>query len=64
MLDRRRALHRDIAAEHPDWPIIPLVSAVEQCAVQQQPVGAFAPTSAANAAFNELWARIERELSA
>jgi len=64
MLDRRRGLHRDIAAEHPDWPIIPLASAVEQCAVQQQPVGAFAPTSAANAAFNELWARIERELSA
>ena len=64
MLDRRRALHRDIAAEHPDWPIIPLVSAVEQCAVQQQPVGAFAPGTAATAAFNQLWARIERELSA
>lgn len=64
MLDRRRALHRDIAAGHPDWPTIPLASVVEQCAVQQQPVGAFAAASAPAAAFNELWARIERELSA
>ncbi|KHL24694.1 chromosome partitioning protein ParA [Croceibacterium mercuriale] len=64
MLDRRRALHRDIAAEHPDWPTIPLASAVEQCAVQQQPVGAFAPASAATTAFGQLWTRIERELAA
>ena len=63
MVDRRRALHREIAAEHPDWPTIPLASTVEQCAVQRQPVGAFAPGSAATAAFNQLWARVERDLA-
>ncbi|WP_121115876.1 ParA family protein [Croceibacterium ferulae] len=64
MLDRRRALHREIAAEHPDWPAIPLASAVEQCAVHRQPVGAFAPGTSATSAFNQLWTRVERELSA
>lgn len=63
MLDRRRALHRDFAAANPDWPVIPLASTVEQCAVRRQPVGAFAPRSAAGRAFAELWAAIERRLA-
>ena len=63
MLDRRRALHRDFAAANPDWPVVPLASTVEQCAVRRQPVGAFAPRSAAGRAFAELWAAIERRLA-
>lgn len=62
MLDMRRTLHREAQAEHPDWPAIPFASAVEQCAVRQQPVSAFAPHSPAARSFNQLWAAIERKL--
>lgn len=63
MLDLRRTLHREARDEHPDWPVIPYASAVEQCAVRQQPVGAFAPTSPAAAAIKFLWKAIERKLA-
>jgi cellulose biosynthesis protein BcsQ len=63
MLDRRRALHRAVRAEHPDWPAIPLASAVEQCAVRQQPLGAFAPKNAATRSFGQLWTAVERCLA-
>lgn len=63
MIDGRRALHRAAREEHPDWPVIPLASAVEQCAVRRQPVGAFAPTSPAARAFGQLWTAIERRLA-
>ena len=63
MLDRRRNLHRDAAAQHKGWPIIPLASAVEQCAVRQEPVGAFAPLSPAARGFRQLWTAIERKLA-
>jgi cellulose biosynthesis protein BcsQ len=63
MLDLRRSLHRAAREEHPDWPVIPYASAVEQCAVRQQPVGAFAPSSPAAKAFAQLWAAIEAKLA-
>ncbi|MEO0062644.1 MAG: hypothetical protein RLZZ08_1204 [Pseudomonadota bacterium] len=63
MVDGRRALHRAAMAEHPDWPVIPLASAVEQCAVRCLPVGAFAPTSPAARAFGQVWTAIERKLN-
>lgn len=63
MIDGRRALHRAAREEHPDWPMIPLASAVEQCAVRRQPLGAFAPTSPAARAFGQLWTAIERKLA-
>ena len=64
MIDRRRASHRAAMTEHPDWPVIPMASAVEQMAARQAPVGAFAPTSAAAQAFARLWAGIESRLIA
>ena len=64
MIDRRRTLHREAADDNPRWPIIPLASAVEQCAVRQQPVGAFAPKSPAMRGFRQLWTAIERKLTA
>jgi len=63
MLDLRRSLHREARAQHPDWPVIPYASVVEQCAVRQQPVGAFAASSPAAKAFAHLWAAIERKLA-
>lgn len=63
MIDRRRTLHLEALAANPAWPAIPLVSAVEQCAVQRRPVGAFAPRSPAAIAFARLWDGIERKLA-
>lgn len=62
MVDRRRTLHREAMAANPDWPVIPLASAIEQCAVQRAPVGAFAPTSPAARDIALLWRAIERKL--
>ncbi len=64
MLDMRRALHKAAREANPDWPAIPLASAVEQCAVERQPVGAFAPRSPAARAMSQLWTAIERKLAA
>lgn len=62
MLDLRRTLHREAQEANPDWPTIPMASAVEQCAVRQEPVGAFQPRSPAAVAFRRLWTAIERKL--
>ena len=63
MIDRRRTLHQEAIAANPAWPIIPLLSAAEQCAVRRQPVGTFAPRSPAAQAFGHLWNGIERKLA-
>jgi cellulose biosynthesis protein BcsQ len=63
MIDGRRALHRQARDDHPDWPVIPLASAVEQCAVRREPLGAFAPTSPAARSLGQLWTAIERRLA-
>lgn len=63
MLDLRRGLHKQARETNPTWPIIPLASAVEQCAVERKPVGAFAPRSAAARAMAQLWTAIERKLA-
>lgn len=64
MLDMRRTLHREAREANPGWPAIPLASAVEQCAVRQQPVGVFAPRSPAARSLQQLWTAIERKLAA
>jgi cellulose biosynthesis protein BcsQ len=63
MLDLRRSLHKDAREANPKWPAIPLASAVEQCAVERKPVGAFAPRSPAARAITGLWTAIERKLA-
>ncbi|WP_374412418.1 ParA family protein [Novosphingobium colocasiae] len=63
MLDLRRAFHRQAREAHPDWPSVPYASAVEQCAVHHQPVGALAPASPAAQAFAALWQAIDRKLA-
>jgi len=63
MLDMRRGLHREAREAHPDWPVIPYASSIEQCAVRQRPVGVTAPASAAAQSFAQLWQAIERKLA-
>ncbi|MFA6219665.1 MAG: ParA family protein [Erythrobacter sp.] len=63
MIDRRRALHREALEQHPDWPVIPLASAYEQCAVQRQPIGALAPGSLAARRIGDLWRAIDLKLA-
>ena len=63
MVDRRRALHADALARHPDWPIIPMASAVESAATSRRCLGAIAPRSVAAIAFAELWTHIEKRLA-
>ncbi|MDY7097097.1 MAG: ParA family protein [Pseudomonadota bacterium] len=63
MLDMRRTLHKEAREANPDWPAVPLASAVEQCAVERKPVGAFAPRSPGARAFTQLWTAIERKLA-
>jgi cellulose biosynthesis protein BcsQ len=63
MLDLRRSLHKEAREANPQWPAIPLASAVEQCAVERKPVGAFAPRSPAARAMSQLWTAIERKLA-
>ncbi len=64
MVDRRRRLHADAVAAQPDWPTIPMASAVEAMAEHRAPLGNYAPRSAAAVAFGNLWTTIERRLSA
>jgi chromosome partitioning protein len=63
MVDRRRSLHREAREANPGWPVIPMASAIEQCAVRLQPVGMFAPSSPAAKGFAQLWTAIERKLA-
>jgi chromosome partitioning protein len=63
MLDLRRKLHREAREANPDWPAIPYSSAIEQCAVRQQPVGAFAPSGPAARSFSLLCNAIEKKLA-
>ncbi|MEM7687899.1 MAG: ParA family protein [Pseudomonadota bacterium] len=63
MVDMRRTLHREAREANPKWPVVPLASAIEQCAVERKPVGAFAPRAPAARAFAQLWTAIERKLA-
>lgn len=63
MVDRRRRMHMDAVAAHPDWPVVPMASVVEASAAAHRAVGEVAPRSAAAAAFLDIWQRIERRLA-
>lgn len=64
MVDRRRALHREALAQHPDWPAIPMASAFEAMTERRAPLGAFAPrVSVGMEAVAALWRRVEGALA-
>lgn len=63
MVDRRRNLHKAALELEPQWPVVPMASAVEQMAVARAPIGSFAAASPAGDAFARLWRGIEKKLS-
>ncbi|KKC27515.1 ParA family protein [Sphingomonas sp. SRS2] len=63
MVDRRRAAHRAAVEENPDFPAIPMASAVEQMATRRGAIGAYLPKSPAAVATDALWIAIEKRLA-
>lgn len=63
MVDRRRKLHRKAMEAQPRWPCLSYSTLAEQCAVQHQPLGAFAQSSEPAQQFSALWRAIDRKLS-
>ncbi len=63
MVDRRRTVHRASLEADPDWPCVPMASAVEAMTARLEPIGAFAPRSPAAESLSRLWAGIERRLA-
>jgi chromosome partitioning protein len=64
MVDRRRSLHQAGLATEPEWPCIPMASAVEQMAERRMPIGAFAAKSVAANAVSALWRGIDKKRGA
>lgn len=63
MVDRRRALHRAALEEHPDWPVVPMASAIEAMTSARAPVGAYAPRTPAATAIAALWRAVEKAVA-
>ncbi len=63
MLDQRRRVHKEARELHPDWPVIPMASVVEQVATEGKPLGLLAPSSPAHKAYLQLWRGIEARLA-
>ncbi len=61
MFDARRSAHRAARDAHPDWPVLPMASVVEKMSERRAPLGTFAGSSPAAAAFAGLWQRVEKE---
>ncbi|HEX8484141.1 ParA family protein [Sphingomonas sp.] len=64
MVDRRRKLHAEALARHPEWPIVPMSSTMEAMALHRAPVGTFAKRTAPAHALASLWREIEQRLTA
>ncbi|MEY4850358.1 MAG: hypothetical protein RLZZ331_1362 [Pseudomonadota bacterium] len=62
MADRRKSLHREALAAHPEWPVIPYAAAVEAMTATRQPLLAGRSSPAATAIAG-LWAAVERRLT-
>jgi len=64
MIDRRRTVHRQLAAELAGrWPRllatqVPNIATVERMGVERAPLAAFAPSAKGTVAFRELWGEI------
>jgi cellulose biosynthesis protein BcsQ len=63
MVDRRRSMHVAALEENPNWPVIPMASAIEAMSAKLEAVGSFAPRSPAAASLAALWTGIEKRLS-
>ena len=63
MVDRRRTLHLAALAEQPDWPVIPIASALETITASAPLAGPFPIHGTAGAAIAGIWRGIERRLA-
>lgn len=63
MADRRRALHREALEANPDWPAVPMASAIEAMSVSGRGLGRIGRTTPAGAALAALWTAIDRKLA-
>lgn len=63
MVDRRRRMHRAALERQPEWPVIPMSSAIERMSLDHRPVGEAEPRGAAALAIKDLWTGIERRLA-
>lgn len=63
MADRRKKLHNETLAEHPDWPIIPQASLIERMSIDRMPIVAREAKSQPALAMNALWQEVERRLA-
>ena len=64
MVDRRRALHLAALSDEPDWPVIPMASALETMTSNAPLSGPFPMGNPAGKAIAALWRGIERKLAA
>ena len=67
MVDRRKKLHRELAAAASQFPgmlaaAIPYTAHVERMGIQREPVPVFAPRSEAAKAYQALWAEVAARL--
>ena len=62
MVDRRRSMHMAALSENPNWPVIPMASAIELMSARHEAVGSFAPRSTAATALAALWSGIDKRL--
>jgi cellulose biosynthesis protein BcsQ len=63
MVDRRRALHRAALEAQPDWPVIPMASAIEAMTAARAPVGTYAPRTPGAVAIGTLWRAVEKAVA-
>ncbi len=63
MVDRRKALHRETIAAHPERLCIPYAAAIEAMAATRLPVLAKSATAPASRALAALWTEVERVLT-
>lgn len=63
LVDRKRALHREVLDIHPDWPVVPTAETIEEMDRSRIPICAGAPRSDAARAYARVWHLIEAHLS-
>ena len=62
MVDRRKTLHRETVAAHPEWLAIPQAAIIERMSVECAPLASFAPNAPAAKIYAAIWAQVERQL--
>ena len=63
MADRRRSMHLAALEAHPDWPVVPMASAIEAMSSGGDAVGRIGQRTPAGEALSGLWTAIERRLA-